>query len=93
MSSKDGREDPLNDASDPLVKQENFFKPPLQDMNTVFEIGLADRRSRAGTLGSGGLEAGPALSSMSARLAKSRFRVTRTKWAKISCLTPRSVLL
>ena len=54
MSSKDGGEDLLNDASDLLVKQEKFFKPPIQDMNTVFEVGLADRRSRAGTLGSGG---------------------------------------
>ena len=54
MSSKNGREDPLNDASDALVKQEKFCKPPLQDMNTVFEIGLADRQSRVGTLGSGG---------------------------------------
>jgi len=54
MSSKNGGEDPLNDASDALVKQEEFFKSPIQDMNTVFEIGLADRRSRAGTLGSGG---------------------------------------
>ncbi len=54
MSSKNGREDPLNDASDSLVKQEKFFKPPLQDMNTVLEIGLADRQTRAGTLGSGG---------------------------------------
>ena len=54
MSSNDGGEDPLNDASDPLVKQEKFFKPPIQDMNTVFEIGLADRRSRTGTLEGGG---------------------------------------
>ena len=54
MSSKDGREDPVNDASDPLMKQEKFFKPAIQDMNTVFKIGLADRRSRAGSLRSGG---------------------------------------
>ena len=54
MSSKDGREDPLNGAAYPLVKQEKFFKPPLQDMNTVFEIGLTDRRSRTGSLESGG---------------------------------------
>ena len=54
MSSKDGRKDPLNDASDLVVEQEKRFKSAVQDMNTVFEIGLADRQSRAGTLGSGG---------------------------------------
>ena len=54
MSSKNGGEDPLNDASDALVKQEEFFKSPIQDMNTVFEIGLADRGSWTGALGIGG---------------------------------------
>lgn len=55
MSSKDGTKEPLNDATDPLVKEEKLLKTPFQDMNTVFEIGPALRRSRAGTLGSGGL--------------------------------------
>ena len=55
MPSPDGTKQMLNDASDPLVKQENFFKSPFQNVNTVFEIGLAQRRSRAGILGSGGL--------------------------------------
>ena len=64
MSSKDGTKDPLNDASDPLVKQEKRFKYPVKDMNTVFEIGLSVRGSIAGTGGSGGparieLDGGP----------------------------------
>ena len=54
MSPKNGAEDPLNGVSDSLMKQEKFFKPPIQDMNTVFKIGLAERRSRTGTRGSGG---------------------------------------
>ena len=45
MSSKDGPKEPLNDASDPLVEQEKLFHPPLQDMNTVFEVGLEVRPS------------------------------------------------
>ena len=64
MSCKDGSKDPLNDASDPLVKQEKLFKSPVKDMNTVFEIGLAVRRSSVGAGGSGGparieLDVGP----------------------------------
>ena len=43
MSSKDGGEDPLNDALDPLMKQEKFFQPAIQDMDAVFKIGLVDR--------------------------------------------------
>ena len=43
MSCKDSAKEPLNDASVALVKQEKLFKPPVQDMNTVFEIGLAVR--------------------------------------------------
>ena len=54
MSCEDGTKEPLNDVSDPLVKQEKLFKPPVKDMNTVFEIGLAVRRSMAGARGSGG---------------------------------------
>ena len=54
MSSEDGSKEPLNDASDPFAKQEKLFKPTVQDMNTVFEIGLAVRRSMVGVLGSGG---------------------------------------
>jgi len=55
---------PLNDASDALVKQEKLFKPAVQDMNTVFEIGLAVRQSMFGALESGGaarieLDVGP----------------------------------
>ena len=53
MSPTNSGKDPLKDASDPLVKQEKLFKSPLQDMNTVFEISPADRRSRAGVLGMG----------------------------------------
>jgi len=56
MLCTDGRKEPLNDASDPLVKQEELFEPAVQDMNTVFEIGLTVRRSMAG-VGEGG---GPA---------------------------------
>ena len=52
MSSKDGRKDPLNDASDLVVEQEKRFKSAVQDMNTVFEIGLSGGRM-AGTGGSG----------------------------------------
>ena len=64
MSCRNGSKEPLNDASDPLVKQEKLFKLPVKDMNTVFEIGLAVRRSMAGTGGSGGpasieLDVGP----------------------------------
>ena len=64
MSPKDGPKEPLNDASDPVAKQEELFKRPVKDMNTVFEIGLAGRRSRARTLGRGGpirieLDVGP----------------------------------
>lgn len=40
MSSKDGRKNPLNDASDLRVEQEKRLKSAVQDMNTVFEIGL-----------------------------------------------------
>ena len=54
MSCKDGSKDALNDASDPLVKQEKLFKFPVKDMNTVFEIGVSVRRSIAGAGGSGG---------------------------------------
>ena len=53
MSPTNSGKDPLKDASDPLVKQEKLFKSALQDMNTVFEISPADRRSRAGVLGMG----------------------------------------
>ena len=53
MSPKDGPKEPLNDASDPVAKQEELFKRPVKDMNTVFEISPADRRSRAGVLGMG----------------------------------------
>ena len=53
MSSKDGSKDPLNDASDSLVKQEKLFDPPPQNMNTVFEIGLEDRGGRTAALGIG----------------------------------------
>ena len=64
MSCKDGTKDPLKDASDPLVKQEKLFKSPVKNMNTVFEIGLAVRRSMAGAGESGGrarieLDVGP----------------------------------
>ena len=54
MSCKDGREDSLDDASDSLVKQEKLFNSSFQDVNTIFEIGLVDRRSRIGVLGIGG---------------------------------------
>src|SRR5881396_1107383 len=53
MSGKDGAKEPLNDAADSLVKEEKLLKAPFKDMNTVFEIGLAFRRSKAGTLGTG----------------------------------------
>ena len=64
MSWNNGTKDPLNDASDPLVKQKKLFKPAVQYMNTVFEIGVADRCSRARVLGIGGrasikLDVGP----------------------------------
>src|ERR1700675_2731675 len=94
----DGPERPLDDTCDALVKQEQLFEATFQDVDTVLEVGLATRpaagdgarvpvgwRSRRGEVGS-------ALISVSARLANSRFMVTRTKWAKSSCLTPRSVL-
>ena len=60
----DGMKEPLNDASDPLVKQEKLVKASVKDMNTVFEIGLSVRRSIAGAGGSGGtasieLDVGP----------------------------------
>ena len=42
MSPQDGSEDSLDDASDSLVKQEQFFNAALQDVNTIFEIGLVD---------------------------------------------------
>lgn len=42
--------------------------------------------------GSMEVEGSDGLSSVSARLAKSRFMVSSTKCAKSSCLTPRSVL-
>ena len=54
MSSKDGTKDPVKDASDLLLKQEKRFKSPVQDMNTVFEIGPAGWQRRGGRLGSGG---------------------------------------
>lgn len=44
----------MNNASDPVMKQEEFFQTSTQDMNTVFEIGLAYLQSGTGTLGSGG---------------------------------------
>ena len=53
MSCTDGPKEPVKDASDPRVKQEKLFKPSINDMNTVFEIGLAVRRSVAGAGGSG----------------------------------------
>ena len=53
MSCTDSTKEPLKDASDPLVKQEKLFKAAINDMNTVFEIGLAVRRSMAGAGGSG----------------------------------------
>ena len=64
MSCKDGTKNPLNDASDPLVKQEKRFKSPVKDMNTVFEIGLSVRGRIAGTGRGGGparleLDVGP----------------------------------
>ena len=64
MSCKDCTKDPLKDTSDPLLKEEELLKPPFKDMNTVFEIGLAVRRSRARTRGSEGrvgieLDVGP----------------------------------
>jgi hypothetical protein len=54
MSCKDSTKEPLNDTYDPLVKEEKLFKRAVQDMNTVFEIGLAVRRSMVGALGGGG---------------------------------------
>src|SRR5215472_5241745 len=42
MSPEDGSEDSLDDASDSLVKQEQLFNAALQDVNTIFEIGLED---------------------------------------------------
>ena len=64
MSSEDDTKDPLNNASDLLVKQEKRFKSPVQDMNTVFEIGLSLRGRIGGIGGSGGsarieLQVGP----------------------------------
>jgi hypothetical protein len=64
MPCKDGAKGLLNDGSDPLVKQEKLFQPPVKDVNTVFEIGLAVRGSMAGAEGSGGsarieLDVGP----------------------------------
>lgn len=47
MSCKDSLKEALNGASNALVKEENLFEPAVQDVNTVFEIGLAVRRSRA----------------------------------------------
>src|SRR5207253_11181801 len=46
--------EPLNDASDPVAKQEELFKRPVKDMNTVFEISPAGGRRMDGRLGSGG---------------------------------------
>jgi hypothetical protein len=54
MSPEDGPKEPLNDACDPVVKQEDLFKRPVEDMNTVFEIGPAGGRSMVGRLGTGG---------------------------------------
>ena len=52
MSPKDGPKEPLNNGSDALAKQEDLFKRPVKDMNTVFEIDPAGRQ--IGRLGSGG---------------------------------------
>jgi hypothetical protein len=54
MSAKDGPKEPLKDASDPIAKQEDLFKRPVKDMNTVFEIGPACGRRMVGRFGSGG---------------------------------------
>ena len=54
MSCQDVAKEPVNGASDTVVSQEQLFKPAVQDMNTIFEIGLAVRTSMAGTGGSGG---------------------------------------
>ena len=54
MACNDGTKEPLKDALDPLMKQKKLFKPAVQDMNAVFEIGLAIRRRMAGVGGSGG---------------------------------------
>ena len=54
MSPKDGAKEPLNDACDPVAKQEELYKRPVKDMNTVFEISPAGGRSMVGRLRSGG---------------------------------------
>ena len=53
MSRDDVRKQPLNDSSHAVVKQEKLFKTAIQDMNAVFEIGLAVRQSRARVWGAG----------------------------------------
>lgn len=53
MSAKDGRKNPSNDASYPLLKQEKFFNATLQDVNAVFEIGLSKRWSIGGPVRGG----------------------------------------
>jgi hypothetical protein len=53
MSRDDVGKQPLNDSSHAVVKQEKLFKTAIQDMNAVFEIGLAVRQSRARVWGAG----------------------------------------
>ena len=54
MPSKNSGKDSLDGALDPMLQQEKFFKPPLQDMNRVFEIGLAEWGIGDGTAERGG---------------------------------------
>ena len=45
MACQDGGEDPLNGAAKSVVKGDKLFNPAIHDMDTVFEIGLPERRS------------------------------------------------
>ena len=55
MLRTDGLKEALNGGSEALMKQEKLFEAAVQDMNTVFEIGLTGvRRRMAGIGGCGG---------------------------------------
>ena len=43
VSGDDGPEGPLDDAFDPFMQEEKLFEAAFQDVNTVFEVGLAAR--------------------------------------------------
>ena len=48
VSGDDGPEGPLDDAFDPRMQEEKLFEAAFQDVNTVFEVGLAARHGSKG---------------------------------------------